>query len=123
MVDAVGGLPAVVRVTVVYSAGPRQMQERLLALEPGTTVLVALRQLMAAEPVGGFNWPEPTQAEIGVWGRKALPSQVLRDGDRLEIYRPLKVDPKVARRERFSQQGARATGLFAKRRPGAKPGY
>jgi sulfur carrier protein len=47
----------------------------------------------------------------------------LQDGDRLEIYRPLKVDPKVARRERFARQGAKTTGLFAKRRPGAKAGY
>jgi putative ubiquitin-RnfH superfamily antitoxin RatB of RatAB toxin-antitoxin module len=41
----------------------------------------------------------------------------------VEIYRGLLVDPKVARRERFRKQGARAAGLFAKRRPGAKPGY
>jgi putative ubiquitin-RnfH superfamily antitoxin RatB of RatAB toxin-antitoxin module len=47
----------------------------------------------------------------------------LQDGDRLEVYRPLRVDPKVARRERFKGQGARTAGLFAKRRPGAKPGY
>ncbi|MGH8819682.1 MAG: RnfH family protein, partial [Rhodoferax sp.] len=31
--------------------------------------------------------------------------------------------PKVARRERFRKQGARTAGLFAKKRPGAKPGY
>ncbi len=43
--------------------------------------------------------------------------------DRLEIYRPLTVDPKVARRERFSRQGARTTGLFARRRAGGKSGY
>jgi len=47
----------------------------------------------------------------------------LRAGDRLEIYRPLRVDPKVARRERFAKQGARTTGLFARQRPGAKTGY
>jgi len=39
------------------------------------------------------------------------------------LWRPLRVDPKLARRERFGQQGARAAGLFARRRPGAKPGY
>ena len=60
---------------------------------------------------------------VGIWGRKAGPLEVLRDNDRLEIYRPLTVDPKVARRERFRKQGSRATGLFASRRPGAKPGY
>jgi uncharacterized protein len=29
----------------------------------------------------------------------------------------------VARRERFAKQGARTSGLFAQRRPGAKSGY
>jgi putative ubiquitin-RnfH superfamily antitoxin RatB of RatAB toxin-antitoxin module len=41
----------------------------------------------------------------------------------VEIYRPLRVDPKVARRERFVKQGARTAGLFVKKRPGAKAGY
>ena len=49
--------------------------------------------------------------------------RVLREGDRVEVLRELRVDPKVARRERFNQQGARSTGLFARRRPGAKSGY
>jgi uncharacterized protein len=62
-------------------------------------------------------------AAVGVWGRKARVSQPLREGDRIEVYRPLAVDPKVARRERFRKQGARAAGLFAKKRDGAKPGY
>ncbi len=59
--------------------------------------------------------------EFGIWGRKVAAEQVLRDGDRVEVYRPLRVDPKVARRERFRTQGARSAGLFAKRPPGAKP--
>jgi uncharacterized protein len=48
---------------------------------------------------------------------------VLGDRDRVEIYRPLQVDPKMARRERFRRQGARAAGLFARKREGGKPGY
>ncbi len=59
----------------------------------------------------------------GIWGRKAAPETVLREGDRLEAYRPLLVDPKTARRQRFARQGARGAGLFAARRKGAKPGY
>jgi putative ubiquitin-RnfH superfamily antitoxin RatB of RatAB toxin-antitoxin module len=35
------------------------------------------------------------------------------------VYRPLQVDPKVARRERFRQQGTRAAGLFARKQPAA----
>ncbi len=60
---------------------------------------------------------------VGVWGRKASASQVLRERDRIEIYRPLQVDPKVARRERFRKQGARTSGLFAHKRDGGKAGY
>jgi putative ubiquitin-RnfH superfamily antitoxin RatB of RatAB toxin-antitoxin module len=69
-----------------------------------------------------------TQSEqpmgLSVWGRRVTPAHVLRDQDQLEICRPLTVDPKVARRERFARQGAKkAAGLFAKRRAGAKAGY
>ena len=63
------------------------------------------------------------QATAGVWGRKAGWDQPLHARDRVEVYRALLVDPKVARRERFRKQGARGAGLFANRRPGAKPGY
>jgi uncharacterized protein len=60
---------------------------------------------------------------VCIWGKKTNPDHVLRDLDRLEICRPLTVDPKVARRERFQKQGSSRAGLFSKRREGAKPGY
>lgn len=60
---------------------------------------------------------------LAIWGKPPRPEQLLRDQDRLEWLRPLTVDPKVARRERFKGQGAKTAGLFASRRPGAKPGY
>jgi putative ubiquitin-RnfH superfamily antitoxin RatB of RatAB toxin-antitoxin module len=66
---------------------------------------------------------EAAHASVGIWGRKVAQSQVLRDQDRIEIYRELTVDPKVARRERFVKQGSKGTGLFAKKRPGAAAGY
>ena len=51
---------------------------------------------------------------LALWGRKAAAQEArLRDGDRVEVLRPLQVDPKVARRERFRKQGSRAAGLFA----------
>ena len=108
------------RVTVAWSPAPRQVLEWQLALPEGAT---------ARDAVLASGWPqaagagEPAASELGVWGRRCAPEQVLREGDRVEVYRPLLVDPKVARRERFRKQGARAAGLFAKKRPGAKPGY
>ena len=47
---------------------------------------------------------DPSVMSLGIWGRACVPGTVLREGDRLEIYRPLKVDPKEARRQRYRQQ-------------------
>lgn len=106
------------RVTVVHSPAPRQVLEWPLELPPGATVLQALQASGLAAGLPALDWGAGT---VGVWGRKAQPDDVLQQGDRVEVYRPLRVDPKVARRERFRSQGARAAGLFAKKRPGAQP--
>ena len=115
-------MPAI-RVVVVVSPGPRDVREAALSLPQGATVAQALQ---ASGLLGLLGGPDPAaldQLAIGVWRRKAPLTQVLRDLDRVEAYRPLLVDPKVARRERFALQGTRSAGLFAKRRSGAKPGY
>ena len=59
--------------------------------------------------------------QVGLWGKKVALKKQLRDRDRLEVLRPLKVDPKVARRERFRKQGSRAAGLFARKSAGPGP--
>lgn len=64
----------------------------------------------------------PAQS-CGIWGRAKALDHVLQAGERVEVYQPLKVDPKVARRERFAKQGARSAGLFASRRAHSKAGY
>jgi uncharacterized protein len=109
-----------IHVTVVYSPSPREVQEIALALPSGSTVAQAVKAsgIQALLPALDLQ-----HALAGVWGRKAALEQVLRDQDRVELYRPLKVNPKVARRERFAKQGARTTGLFATRRAGGKAGY
>jgi len=105
------------RVTVVYSPGPRRVHEVKLNLAEPCSVLKALQQsgLLQAHPE-----IDNAQTLVGVWGRKVSLNQLLRDQDRLEVYRPLRVDPKVARRERFVKQGARSAGLFLKKRNPAK---
>lgn len=111
---------ATLAITVVYSPGPRRVTEVALRLTPPCTVQQALQASGLAQ-----THPELDLAAcpVGVWGRKAALGQTLRDQDRVEIYRALKVDPKLARRERFASQGARTAGLFANKRPGSKAGY
>jgi putative ubiquitin-RnfH superfamily antitoxin RatB of RatAB toxin-antitoxin module len=106
-----------ISVTLAYSPAPRKVIERELILPLKSTVQDALKLA---------NWAEFASAEsyaLGIWGKKTTLTHTLKNLDRLELYRPLKVDPKVARRERFQKQGARTTGLFAKTRTGGKAGY
>lgn len=108
------------QVTVVFSPAPRQVQEVTLCLTPGSTVLQALQ---ASGLLQLFPHLDQPAGLAGVWGRLVAWDHRLREHDRVEIYRPLTVDPKVARRERFAKQGARTTGLFTNKRAGAKAGY
>jgi hypothetical protein len=64
-----------------------------------------------------------TFQQPGIWGRKVPWSQSVAEGDRIELYRALQVDPKVARRQRFKRQGKGRTGLFANRKSGVAAGY
>jgi len=36
---------------------------------------------------------------LGIWGREADRTQPVKEGDRIEIYRPLEMDPREARRQ------------------------
>ena len=107
-------------ISIVYSAQERSVLEVAMQVEQGTTVRQAIQQSGIAEQIHDSLLQT---LELGVWGKKAHSSHVVSEGDRIELYRPLKVDPKVARRERFVKQGARTAGLFATRRAGAKAGY
>lgn len=105
------------QIVLAWSPAPRQVLEWSLELPQGSTVAQALARLPEHPQAPAL----PPQADllVAIWGRAASLEQVLRDRDRLELLRPLRVDPKVARRERFQRQGARAAGLFA-RRPGGR---
>ena len=114
------GADTLLQVTVVYSPGPRRVYEVDLQVADGATV----RDVLLASGLPS-RFPDLARADValGIWGEKTGPDQFVLAGDRVEVYRPLRVDPKVARRTRFEAQGARSAGLFARRRPGAKAGY
>jgi putative ubiquitin-RnfH superfamily antitoxin RatB of RatAB toxin-antitoxin module len=83
-------------VTVVYAA-PKVSHVLTVEVDPGATVAQAIDAsgLLAAAPQLDL-----TLAKVGVWNRATRLDAPVRDGDRIEIYRPLEVDPKEARRIR-----------------------
>jgi putative ubiquitin-RnfH superfamily antitoxin RatB of RatAB toxin-antitoxin module len=99
---------------------PGQLHRETLELCVGSCVQEAVRACQLRHrplcppllgPEGQLLWA------VGIWGRRVHHTTQLCDGDRLELLRPLTIDPKTARRLRFETQGRRTTGLFRRRLP------
>jgi putative ubiquitin-RnfH superfamily antitoxin RatB of RatAB toxin-antitoxin module len=125
-----------VQVTLCWSLGPRHVQELSLWVTEGMTVEGVLNQGIAQWHQTRGSSDSSTDVSVdgsalsslqfqqpGIWGRQVAWTHVVTAGDRIELYRPLKVDPKVARRQRFKRQGKGRTGLFANRKSGSAAGY
>jgi sulfur carrier protein len=117
-----------VQVTLCWSLGPRHVQEQSLQVPVGSTVQsaldLAMAQWLSSQPSADATTLSALQfQQAGIWGKKAPWTQLVQAGDRIELYRTLKVDPKVARRQRFKRQGKGRTGLFANRKSGSAAGY
>ena len=97
-------------VEVIYCPGPDEVDAVQLSLPLGATVHDALR-------LSGVLTRHPAvhvaQRRFGIWGKLTGLETPLRDQDRVEVYRPLLVDPKEARRLRHAKQRK------LKARPGA----
>ncbi len=96
---------AELRVSVVFSPRAGEVDQVELLLPSGATVADAL-------VASGMQTRHPahdlTALPVGLWGAFCERSDALRDRDRVELYRPLRVDPKEARRRRQqAQRGAR----------------
>lgn len=89
------------RVEVVF-ADVARASVKTVQLERGATVADAVRESGIVEEIGGSGID---YSRVGVFGRVVGASTPLRDGDRVEIYRPLKIDPKEARRRRAGRRG------------------
>ena len=101
------------RVELVWSPAAGDVQHRWLEVGEGATLVSALRgcaDFMAAhgEPL--------EQLRLGIWGRVRPLETVLRERDRIEVYRPLTVDPMEARRLRYAKRGER---IVSRHRPKA----
>ncbi|WP_372526873.1 RnfH family protein [Piscinibacter sp.] len=95
-------------VVVAYSPAAGQVDVTQLSLPPGATVLQAVRDSGLLERHPGIDL---ASQKLGVWGKLRAPDDLLREGDRVEVYRPLLVDPKEARRQRYKSHRERMKKL------------
>jgi len=88
------------KIDVLYALPARQHQLEI-ELPDGATIAQAIERL--AEMSECSSWGVDESA-IGVFGQLRPIESELEHGDRMELYRPLLVDPKTARRLRAESQ-------------------
>ena len=84
------------KVTLVY-AGVAAQHVLSVELVDGATVA---QVIVGSGLLGLAPELQLESMRVGIWNRNAKLETVVRDGDRVEVYRPLVVDPKEARRIR-----------------------
>ncbi|MBK6453943.1 MAG: RnfH family protein [Steroidobacteraceae bacterium] len=89
-----------VHVEVVYALPDRQRVVTLALPETGLTAQAAVERSGLLDEFPNLR---DRPLVLGIYGTVCLPDRPLRDRDRVEIYRPLQVDPRAQRRERAAQ--------------------
>ena len=87
-------------VQVCYASALREFF-RDLTVEQGTTIERAIRQSGVLEDIPGIDL---ALQPVGLYGKKRPLDTVLREHDRIEIYRSLVADPKESRRRRADKK-------------------
>ncbi|RUS65861.1 Persistence and stress-resistance antitoxin PasI [Saezia sanguinis] len=106
-------------VEVIYSPAARQtvaVKVSLSKIQDAHGVATVQAAIIASGLCARFPEIDLQTAHIGIWGRQTRLDAPLRLNDRIEIYRPLTVDPKEARRLRYKKQGP----VRSRHRPGYK---
>ena len=93
-------------VEVVYAL-PQRQEIFSLRLPSGATVKEAI---VASGVLTKYPDIDLAKNKLGVFARLVKPDTVLRDRDRVEIYRPLIADPKEVRKQRAAKAKAREEG-------------
>lgn len=90
-------------VEIAY-ARPDKQKIVPVTVPEGTTALEAVK---LSGIVGIFPEVDPDAIDMGIFGKviKNPAAHPLREGDRVELYRPLKIDPKQARLNRAKKKG------------------
>ena len=90
-----------IRIEIVYALALRSTTKSVHLVQ-GATICDALAAV-ALDPK--FLGVDLANSPVGVFGKVARRDQILNDGDRVEIYRPLLEEPKLARRKRVNRPG------------------
>jgi putative ubiquitin-RnfH superfamily antitoxin RatB of RatAB toxin-antitoxin module len=93
----------VIRVEVVHAQAQRSIIKSV-ALEQGATIADALAAVASDQDFLGVDL---ANSPVGIFGKVARRDLTLKDGDRVEIYRPLLEEPKLARRRRASRKASK----------------
>jgi putative ubiquitin-RnfH superfamily antitoxin RatB of RatAB toxin-antitoxin module len=84
-----------IEVEVVFAL-PEKQSLRTLLVAAGTSVAEVVAKSGLLEALPDDRLAEMT---LGVWGREVEKNRIVKAGDRIEIYRPLELDPREARRQ------------------------
>jgi uncharacterized protein len=87
----------IITIEIAYTASSRQHMLETLSVPVGCNVAQAIAQ---STQLSQFSDTDNIHDNVGIFGHKVALSHILAAGDRIEIYRPLRVDPKQARRLR-----------------------
>lgn len=101
------GKSNLIKVEVAYAAPDRQCI-LIVELEQGSTVETAIRHSRILDEFPEINLEKQ---KTGVFGKPRQLNEWVSDGDRIEIYRPLVIDPKDARRAKAKKKGSKPIGL------------
>jgi putative ubiquitin-RnfH superfamily antitoxin RatB of RatAB toxin-antitoxin module len=92
-------LNAQITVEIAYALPEKQLI-KTLEVPLGTTAQQAVGASGIAQAFDGLI---PEDSQLGIFGKVVANNQILREGDRIEIYRSLIADPKVVRKERAAK--------------------
>jgi hypothetical protein len=111
-------MAALIDVTVVASPQSRQHDVCPLALPAGSTVAQAVAASGVLDRHPALRaLADAGVLQVGVWGKRCSLDRPVAANDRIELYRPLLVDPKEARRLRYRAQGERGRKPRPRRKP------
>ncbi|WP_126454564.1 RnfH family protein [Sulfuriflexus mobilis] len=91
--------PSRINIEVAYAL-PDKQQLIALQVEAGTTIEQAIQQSGILEQ---FPQIDLANSKVGIFGKLKKADVPVREGERVEIYRPLIADPKVVRKQRAAE--------------------